>query len=72
MIAPLFAFVGSVLTIVGIFFVLSYLVWADRSHTPEVVAAEASLFFQKVENVFPVFLISAIVVALFLMQIQWQ
>lgn len=72
MIASLFAFVVSVLAIVGIFFVLSYLIWADRSHTPEVVAAEASLFFQKVENVFPIFLASAIVGALFVMQIQWQ
>jgi hypothetical protein len=72
MIASLIAFVISVLAVVGIFFVLSYLVWADRSHTPEVVAAEASLFFQKVENVFPVLSIGAIVGAVLLMQMQWQ
>ncbi|NKB17588.1 MAG: hypothetical protein HC770_05010 [Pseudanabaena sp. CRU_2_10] len=55
MIASLFAFSMSVLAIVSLLFILSYLVWADRSHTPEVVAAEASLFFQKVETAFPVF-----------------
>jgi hypothetical protein len=72
MITSLFAFVVSVLAIISTFFVLSYLVWADRSHTPEVVAAEASLFFQKVEGAFPVFLVSAIASVLFLTQMRWQ
>ncbi len=72
MITSLFAFVISVLAIVSLFFILSYLVWADRNHTPEVVAAEASLFFQKVETAFPVLLAIAIVGALILTQIRWQ
>jgi hypothetical protein len=72
MIASLFAFVMTVLAIVSLLFVLSYLVWADRSHTPEVVAAEASLFFQKVETVFPVLLVSAMAAALILTQMRWQ
>jgi hypothetical protein len=72
MIASLFAFAMSVLAIVSLLFVLSYLVWADRSHTPEVVAAEASLFFQKVETAFPVLLVSAIAGALILTQMRWQ
>jgi hypothetical protein len=72
MITSLFAFAMSVLAIVSLLFVLSYLVWADRSHTPEVVAAEASLFFQKVETAFPVLLVSAITGALILTQMRWQ
>ncbi|WP_019500056.1 hypothetical protein [Pseudanabaena sp. PCC 6802] len=72
MIASLIAFVLSVLAIVSISFVLSYLVWADRSHTPEVVAAEASLFFQKVESILLAFLIGGIACAVFLTQMQWQ
>jgi hypothetical protein len=72
MITSLFAFAMSVLAIVSLLFILSYLVWADRSHTPEVVAAEASLFFQKVETAFPVLLVSAITGALILTQMRWQ
>jgi hypothetical protein len=72
MITSLFAFAMSVLAIVSLLFVLSYLVWADRSHTPEVVAAEASLFFQKVETAFPVLLVSVIAGALILTQMRWQ
>jgi hypothetical protein len=72
MIASLIAFVISVLAIVSLLFILSYLVWADRSHTPEVVAAEASLFFQKVESVLPIFLIGAIGFTLVIIQMQWH
>jgi hypothetical protein len=45
---PLIGFVVTVVLLLVVFYALSYLVWADRSKTPQVIAAEVTLFSEQV------------------------
>ncbi len=44
---PLIGFALTVFMLLAILFVMSYLYWADRYKTPEVIAAEVMLFSEQ-------------------------
>ncbi|MEE3718343.1 hypothetical protein V2H45_16505 [Tumidithrix elongata RA019] len=61
MFAPLIGFVLTVLLLLAIAFVMSYLFWTDRYKTPEVIAAEVMHFSEQVTGVMSVVGVGAIV-----------
>ncbi|CAN1208683.1 hypothetical protein TUMEXPCC7403_00580 [Tumidithrix helvetica PCC 7403] len=61
MFTPLIGFVLTVLLLLAIAFVMSYLFWADRYKTPEVIAAEVMQFSEQVTSLMSVLGVGAIV-----------
>jgi hypothetical protein len=64
MFAPMMGFVLTILLLLAIAFVMSYLFWSDRFKTPEVIAAEVMHYTERVTGLMVVFGIGAIVLAL--------
>ncbi|NJK35747.1 MAG: hypothetical protein HC919_12830 [Oscillatoriales cyanobacterium SM2_2_1] len=47
---PLIGFIVTVVLLLLVSFALSYLFWSDRSKTPQVIAAEVTLFSEQVSR----------------------